>query len=123
MTGTMTSRYIKILTLGSLLIGGLVAIIQTVGFTILVESTPNKVDSGELSVRLYQEKEGWGYDIVNSGDVFIRQPFVPGISGYQPFQSKNDALKTGRLVLQKVRRGQPPAISVDELDSLDVNIR
>lgn len=75
-----------------------------------------------FSVRVYPNGRGWGYEIVGQGAVFIRQPFIPVVSGRKPFVSKREALKTGRLVLHKIKSGQRPYVSKGELDSLNITV-
>jgi hypothetical protein len=63
---------------------------------------------------------GWGYQVVIDGKVFIDQKYIPCVRGGQRFQSEDEALKTGRLVLKKLRDGQMPTLKIQELDSIGV---
>jgi hypothetical protein len=42
--------------------------------------------------------------------------------GNQKFTKKNDAKKCGELVIKKMRQQKIPSISLDELDSLDIDL-
>lgn len=65
-------------------------------------------------------ENGWGYQIKVDGKVYIDQANIPAITGHSHFQSKDDAEKVGRLVLKKLRDGKIPAVSKQELDSLQI---
>ncbi|WP_229248634.1 DUF4907 domain-containing protein [Dyadobacter sandarakinus] len=74
---------------------------------------------GRIKVKAYQVTEGWGYRIYDDTTLIIEQPVIPGIPGTAGFKTRQDALKTGELVQQKLSRGIfPPTITAEELDSL-----
>lgn len=80
-----------------------------------------KHDSLQLSYKVSQEGDGFGYDILISGKPFIHQPVIPAISGNHPFATKAQAGRCARLVIYKIQNNiLPPAVSVRELDSLDI---
>jgi hypothetical protein len=80
--------------------------------------------SGGLSrfkVETFQAGSGWAYRIRQDTTAVIEQKFIPGVAGTTGFQTEQQALSTGRLVIQKLDRGIfPPTISTRELDSLGV---
>jgi len=43
---------------------------------------------------------------------------MPGISGQVAFENKNSARKTGQLVVKKIKNKKPPAVNIDELNSI-----
>jgi hypothetical protein len=49
--------------------------------------------------------QGWGYDIVAGNKRIIHQAYVPGVQGDHVFASKEDALKVGHLVIEKLKQG------------------
>jgi hypothetical protein len=64
---------------------------------------------------------GWGYDIMVDNKGYIHQSFVPGVPGHRAFASKDDALKVGNFIIQKLKKGViPPSISSFEMDSLGI---
>lgn len=63
---------------------------------------------------------GWGYQIKVDNQVYINQPYIPGLAGQKQFKTESDAEKTGQLVLKKMRDGRVPGISLHELDSLHI---
>lgn len=74
-----------------------------------------------LSNKIYKSDNGFGYDILIDGKIYIHQPYIPGISGRNPFPTYEKALKTANLVCRKMASGfEFPAITPTELDSLGV---
>jgi hypothetical protein len=65
--------------------------------------------------------EGYGYDIVVDGKLYIHQPHIPAVAGNRSFKTDADAMKAGELVADKVRRNiMPPGLTIEELDSLGI---
>ncbi len=75
----------------------------------------------EITVRAVELQNGWGYDVLIGGNPYIHQKQIPGCEGNITFQSKEEALKVGNLVKQKIllKKGLP-AVSMEELDSLQI---
>ena len=65
-------------------------------------------------------KNGWGYSIKHGKKIIIKQDIIPAIQKSIPFQSEKDARKTALLVIQKLNHRKLPAVTVNELDSLQV---
>jgi len=58
----------------------------------------------------------WGYDIMMNGQLFVHQPFVPGISGNRGFSTKAKAVLAAELVIEKIGQGlMPPSLSEEEV--------
>lgn len=68
-----------------------------------------------------QVSGGWGYNILVDDKTYIHQEFIPAIEGVKAFASKEDALKTAKVVVQKLAKGEVPAITKKDLDSLHIN--
>ena len=63
----------------------------------------------------------FAYQILKDGKMIINQMNIPAVQGNKGFPSKETALKTGELMLNKIKKGVfPPTISKEELDSLGV---
>jgi hypothetical protein len=61
---------------------------------------------------------GWGYNILADEKIFIKQEYMPGVSGKQGFKSAADALVVGNLVVKRISSNQMPMITRKDLDSL-----
>ena len=60
--------------------------------------------------------EKFGYTIFIDGQMYIEQKSIPAIQGNKGFDTKEDAEKIAKLVIEKIKHGEmPPAISVEEL--------
>lgn len=66
------------------------------------------------------EGNEWGYYIMKGGKIIIKQDIIPAISKKVSFQSEEDAKKTGNLVLQKLNSGNLPAVTIQELQKLQI---
>lgn len=84
-------------------------------------SSPNY--KGELVIQTYHSGTGWGYSIAAGKHVVIKQPYIPAVQGMQAFKTEQQARKTARLVIQKIKMGDIPMITRDELDSLGIEIK
>jgi len=86
------------------------------------ESVSSK--NGDYEIKVFKNESpltGFGYDILNHGKVYIHQPNIPAVQGNQGFASEDDATKTARLVLHKIKNNiMPPGIDEHELDSIGV---
>lgn len=69
-----------------------------------------------------QTQYGWGYQITINEKPFIHQDCIPAVPGYQPFRSKEDAMRVGELVIYKIRHQLSPAVNRRELDSLRIQL-
>ena len=78
---------------------------------------PNRI---YLESRAIEVKDGWGYEILTDGKVYIHQEFMPAVAGRHAFKSKVNALKTANLVLERLKLKQLPTITSADLISLDV---
>lgn len=74
------------------------------------------------SLKIIETNLGWGYEIYNKNNVFIRQENIPAIQGNKSFSSKQDAEKVGNFIMQQMIKSQKdlPAITVKQIDSLNI---
>ncbi len=56
----------------------------------------------------------YGYDIFQSGKIFIHQPNIPGRRGLHGFRNRKDAEKVAILVIKKIKAGQMPPVVLEE---------
>lgn len=106
----------------------LIAIIGILAFAAATYIFLSKEDVGadgkglrRLKVETFKFESGWGYRILDKGTPIIEQHSIPGIPGNSGFKDEKSALKTAKLVGQKLEKGIfPPSISMSELDSLGI---
>jgi hypothetical protein len=66
-------------------------------------------------VNVFESEGGWGYDILYKDKLIIHQPFMPAVSGHQPFKNKRLAKQTGKLVVTKIINNRPPRVLPEEI--------
>jgi Domain of unknown function (DUF4907) len=64
---------------------------------------------------------GWGYEILVDHKLFIYQQWIPAVAGNKEFATKEDAMKTADLAVQKLVHGKPPAITPEDLTALKIS--
>lgn len=72
-------------------------------------------------VATFKTEDGWGYQIEGKKKVYIYQPSIPGIEGNHAFKTKEEAMRTGSLVLKKLKEKKNPALYRHDLDSLQIS--
>lgn len=65
---------------------------------------------------------GWGYDILVDHKIFIHQEDIPAVAGKKGFLTKEDAMKTAGLVVEKLVKGKQPSITKDDLTALKISL-
>ena len=81
----------------------------------------NKNAQENLATEVFKtENGGFGYLIQLNGQVIIKQVIIPAISKKVSFKTGEDALKTARLVAQKIKSKKIPTVTLHELDSLGI---
>ncbi|HMG81876.1 MAG TPA: DUF4907 domain-containing protein [Ferruginibacter sp.] len=69
----------------------------------------------------FQSGTGWGYKIYVGDQLYINQPFIPGVPGKQYFLTESDAEKVAALVIEKIKQHHiPPTVSGSELRQLHI---
>ena len=75
----------------------------------------------EVEVSVITVNDGWGFEIYRNGKKYIEQPTIPAVLGNIHFKTKEDAQSVGNLMKSKIEKGViPPAITLKELDSLEI---
>ena len=66
-------------------------------------------------------KQGFGYNILVDGAIFIHQTSIPAVPGNNVFATKEKAELVANLVIHKLQNNiMPPSVSKHELDSLNI---
>ena len=74
-----------------------------------------------IDLKTFHEPAGWGYDIKVGATFSIHQDRVPLVRGNKMFVSEEEALKTGKLMVEKIKKEGRPDITIEELDSLGIH--
>ncbi len=88
------------------------------GLFLFISCSKNK----NLNVQSLKTPTGWGYFITNNEKIIIKQTIIPVISENKSFKTKEEALKVGNLVLQKLKDDLSPTITKKDLFLLAVKI-
>jgi len=67
-------------------------------------------------------KKGWGYEIYVDNKLYIKQNYIPAVSGMHQFMNREQALATANLVLTKMKEGKKPYLTAEELKHAGINI-
>ncbi len=69
----------------------------------------------KISASIISLDNGYGYEIKVNDKVFIRQEYIPGIKGYNHFNTEAQAQKVADLIVDKLKNNESPTIGADEL--------
>jgi hypothetical protein len=75
-------------------------------------------DPKQNVVETYKVDGGWGYRIVQGEQTVVVQPFIPLLPGRTPFPNQTSAKKTGKLVMERLEKGQVPVLTFTDLEKL-----
>lgn len=81
------------------------------------------VNGDLLAIRdsTFKSGTGWGYKVYVGDDIYINQPFIPGIPGRHYFVTEDDAKNVAALVVKKIMQHHlPPTVSGNELRQLHI---
>ena len=76
-----------------------------------------------LPVELHtlQIGNGWGYEVMVDKKVYIHQDCIPAIASFKPFNTEAEAALIGRRVIEKMKKGIKPAMSVQEINEAGIH--
>ena len=66
-------------------------------------------------LKVEEKNNIWYYEIYLKNKLIIKQESIPAVKGKQPFSSKDDATRIGKLVLKKLFNKQNPTVSHEDL--------
>ena len=96
------------------------AILATVGLISLLCLALASGNKG-FNYQVISVNKGYGYEITQNGKVFIHQDCIPSVNGIQPFNTRKEAEEVAKLVVQKLRKGQSPTVSTEEVGFVVMN--
>jgi hypothetical protein len=105
-----------------IIISGVLVILLAFFAVQIKHKTPVKSSSAMLAVAVepFEINGGWGYKVNVDGHTFIYQDVIPGIPGNRVFQSKENALRVGNAVMDKLTHHKIPAMSQQELINMQI---
>lgn len=74
-----------------------------------------------IDLKTFKQDSGWGYDIKVGATFTIHQDRIPVISGNKMFVSEDEALRTGKLMVERIKKDGHPSISIDDLNALGIH--
>jgi len=87
------------------------------GFLMLIFACSKKE---KLNLESIKTSTGWGYVIKNNDRIIIKQSIIPVIPSQKSFETEQQALKVGNLVLQKLKDKTSPTITKKDLILLSI---
>ena len=76
--------------------------------------------SPDIIAQTFPSGNGWGYDVLVNGKLFIKQSFIPAIEGNESFAKKEDALKVATLVVTRLKQKEIPVIKLEDLRDIGI---
>lgn len=101
-----------------------VAIAMMIAASIILVSKHNKnAGSNMLPVVVQSLKmpDGWGYELLLNNKPYIRQDYIPAIPGYKRFQTEAEALLIANKVVEKLKQGHTPTITIQEINNAHIH--
>lgn len=92
-----------------------VAVIISAGIWIVTAKSHNPQ---HFESRVFKVMNGWGYDVLVNDTVIIHQESVPVLQKQQAFSQKDQAEKTAKLVIQKLKSGTLPTLTKFDLEKI-----
>jgi hypothetical protein len=84
----------------------------------IVQLNKQNTKKERITAKVFQSLNGWGYDILVNNALFIHQESVPGRQGKTGFPEKKQAEQTAQLIINKMERGELPAVTTFELEQI-----
>jgi hypothetical protein len=63
----------------------------------------------------FRTGDGWGYNILRNGKIYIHQPTIPAIPEHRSFETAELAEKTAARVIEKIKDNKIPSLSEREM--------
>jgi hypothetical protein len=92
----------------------LVAILFAAGSTIFLLAKKPAPRQG-LSYSCFKTEHGWGYDVLVNDTIIIHQPFIPGKSGFNGFNTQQEAGADAQSVIEKIKSQEFPLVNHQQL--------
>ena len=85
-------------------------------------NTSQKSGSDMLAVVVepFEIHDGWGYRVNVEGHTYIYQDIIPGVPGNRVFRTRENALRVGNVVMDKLTHHKIPSMSQQELINMKI---
>ncbi|MCL6524280.1 MAG: DUF4907 domain-containing protein [Thermoflavifilum sp.] len=107
-------------------VGGIILVMVFIGYVLFTRHARfpanQAADSLVVEVKPMQVDSGWGYQIWVNQHPFIYQNQIPAIPGHHLFRSREEALRVGEWVANRIRQHQSPTITQANLQQLGITI-
>lgn len=75
----------------------------------------------EYHLNSIQINKGWGYTISVNDKIIIKQTVIPTVAENRSFSSEGDALKVGKLVVERMKQNLSPTLTKKDLILLEIS--
>jgi hypothetical protein len=99
----------------------LVVIIFTFSYGIYKRNQWKK-EHALMELQAIEVPNGWGYDILRDGRPYFHQNIMPGLRGNRVFRTKEDALAVGEFMCDKIKAGELPVITEQQMRDMHIFI-
>ncbi len=93
-------------------------LICIIASSIILYTNSDKKQSYRFHSRVFSTASGWGYEILVNDSLFIHQDFIPSLAVQNGFEKKDQAEKTARLIINKLKAGHRPTVSTLEIQNI-----
>lgn len=99
---------------------GVVLLTMVTLLTIGVLKTADSDKDGLILKTLQDENNHWYYEIYSYDRLLIKQKTIPALEGNQYFDDQQSAYRVGNIVIDKLRKGSSPSISLNDLQNAGI---
>ncbi|GAC1452859.1 MAG: hypothetical protein NVSMB7_15590 [Chitinophagaceae bacterium] len=103
----------------------LAAVIMMVAGSAVIISKKNKSAGGNdmlpVALRALKMNDGWGYEVLVDNKVYIHQDCIPAISSFKKFTTESEALLMGNRVVDKIKHGHKPIITLQDINDMHIH--
>lgn len=94
-----------------------ISVIISAGIWIIALKRQN-IKSGQITAKIFEGFNGWGYDILAYDSLLIHQESVPSMPGKAGFRKKEQAEQTAELIIHKMKKGKFPTVTKFEIEKI-----
>lgn len=117
MYGNFTRMNMTMMTIDrkTVMSGSLVCIALLLSVILSIRAGEENDAERAVQLQTFFSGDGWGYDILIDGKVFIHQPTVPAIDTVMPFPDEESARRIGMLVMERLADKKDISVSLSDI--------